>query len=357
MANKSIKDYPESTSPSGEWFVLVDDGTGCYYKVKLKNLPGGGFTTTSTTTTILTTSTTTTAAPTTTSTTTTTASGSTTTTTSSTSSTTSTTTTIVYDPDAQAFFTAAGITGATDPTGEQRNAVNNLVIDLKSNSLWTKLKAIYPFVGGTATTHKFNLKNPADTDGAFRMVFNGGVTHNANGVTFNGSTGYGDTKFTMANFNSTTDLSIGFYNRSTYINTYNFGIADMGIYGSPAQFGLFAFIRRFYPNGFGNQWTTAWVNGDYFGFISSIIRGAADSETYRNGVSLITQTTNINSNSPSAGQSIYLGAVNNNSGVAVDNNNFNYAFAYIGDALSDTEVSNFYSVVQTYQAALGRQVL
>lgn len=52
MANKTIKDYPESTSPSGEWYVLVDDGTGCYYKVKLKNLPKNGvITTTSTTTT------------------------------------------------------------------------------------------------------------------------------------------------------------------------------------------------------------------------------------------------------------------------------------------------------------------
>lgn len=52
MANKTINDFPESTSPSGEWFVLVDDGTGCYKKVKLKNLPCTcGPTTTSTSTT------------------------------------------------------------------------------------------------------------------------------------------------------------------------------------------------------------------------------------------------------------------------------------------------------------------
>lgn len=349
MANKSIKDFPESTSPSGEWFVLVDDGTGCYYKVKLKNLPGGGGLTTTTTTLAPTTTSSTTTAPVTTSTTTT-ASGGTTTSTSS--STTSSTTTIAYDPDALAFFAAAGITDVN-----QKGAVNTMVLSLKSGGLWTKLKAVYPFVGGTASSHKYNLKNPADTDGAFRIVFNGGVTHNANGVTFNGSTGYGDTKFTMANFNSTTDLSIGVYNRSTFINSYAFGIADMGIYGSPAQFGLFAFIRRFYPNGFGDQWTPAWVNGDYFGFISSIVRGAADSETYRNGVSLITQTTNINSNSPSAGQSIYIGAANNNSGTSVDNNAFNYAFAYLGDALSDAEALSFYNIVQAYQTALGRQVV
>ena len=32
------------------------------------------------------------------------------------------------------------------------------------------MKAIYPFVGGTATTHKFNLKDPADINAAFRLV-------------------------------------------------------------------------------------------------------------------------------------------------------------------------------------------
>lgn len=58
MANKTIKDFPESTSPSGDWFILVDDGTGCYKKVKLRNIPGTTFpSTTSSTTTNLTTTT------------------------------------------------------------------------------------------------------------------------------------------------------------------------------------------------------------------------------------------------------------------------------------------------------------
>lgn len=46
------------------------------------------------------------------------------------------------DPDAQAFITAASI---TDPT--QQSAINQLVVDLKGYNVWTKMKAIYPFVG------------------------------------------------------------------------------------------------------------------------------------------------------------------------------------------------------------------
>lgn len=84
MANKTINDYPESTSPSGEWYVLVDDGTGCYKKVKLSNLPGGGSTSTTSSSTSSSTTTTAPAGST---------STSTSTSTSSSTSTTSTTTT------------------------------------------------------------------------------------------------------------------------------------------------------------------------------------------------------------------------------------------------------------------------
>jgi len=45
------------------------------------------------------------------------------------------------DPSAQAFITATGITGVT-----QQTAINNLVTGLKTDGLWSKMKAVYPFV-------------------------------------------------------------------------------------------------------------------------------------------------------------------------------------------------------------------
>lgn len=362
MAFKSIKDFPESTSPSGEWFALVDDGTGCYYKVKLKNLPGGGFTTTSSTTTSVpgTTTSTTTIAGTTTSTTTTNAGTTTsTTTTAGGPTTTSTTTTIVYQPAAQSFFTAIEGAGGS-LTGTQKGAVNDLVIALQSGggALWTKMKAIYPFVGGTATAHKFNLKNPADTDGAFRMVFSGVNTHDANGVTFNPTNGYGDTKFDIADFNSTTDISVGIYNRSLYSASHPYGVGDFGVYstGVPAGYNaIYAHQGKYYPGGSAiGQFTN--VNGQPFGFVSAVIRGAADAELYRNGASVVVQTTNINTSVPAVGQNWFLGAVNNNAGTAYDFTGFNYAFAFLGDALSDAEMLSFYNAIQVYQTTLGRAV-
>ena len=52
----------------------------------------------------------------------------------------------VSDTDAQAFLNAAFITSQT-----QANAINTLVTDLKTAGVWTKMMAIYPFVGGNAT--------------------------------------------------------------------------------------------------------------------------------------------------------------------------------------------------------------
>ena len=92
--------------------------------------------------------------------------------------------------DAQAFITAAGI---TDPT--QQSAIITLVSDLKAYGIWTKFKAIYPIVGGTASQHKFNLKDPRDLDAAFRLTFATGYTHSSTGMLPNGTTAFADTKF------------------------------------------------------------------------------------------------------------------------------------------------------------------
>ena len=107
------------------------------------------------------------------------------------------------DADAQAFITAASITDNT-----QNSAINTLVTQLKTYGIWTKLKAVYPFVGGTASAHKFNLKDPRDLDVAYRLTFGGGWTHSSTGAQPNGTNGYANTFFipntqTQINYNQT----------------------------------------------------------------------------------------------------------------------------------------------------------
>jgi hypothetical protein len=74
------------------------------------------------------------------------------------------------DPDAQAFITAAAI---TDPT--QQAAINTLVVDLKGYSIWSKMKALYPFV----TDNRNLLSFTEDFGNAFWLKYNTSISANA----------------------------------------------------------------------------------------------------------------------------------------------------------------------------------
>lgn len=127
------------------------------------------------------------------------------------------------DPDAEAFLLAAGI---TDPT--ETAAVNTLVLDLKAASLWTLFDAFYPFVGGTASTCKFNLKDPQNTDAAFRITWYGGMTFSSTGILGNSSNSGGN-----SNLNPTTEsytqICMGVYINAGFDPVPN-GDYDMGAY-------------------------------------------------------------------------------------------------------------------------------
>ena len=130
-----------------------------------------------------------------------------------------------FDPDAQLFITNAAITDTT-----QQTAVNNLVVALKGYGIWSKMKAIYPFIGGTASQHKFNLKNPLDTDAAFRLVFNGGITHSSTGVKGNGTNGYYQTFLNpAATFSPASGGSMFIYNRNNTTIGNDIGCLQSGV--------------------------------------------------------------------------------------------------------------------------------
>jgi hypothetical protein len=121
-------------------------------------------------------------------------------------------TSVNYDPSATAFINAAGITGFTN-----QNAINNLVVGLKTNNLWNKMIIVYPFIQGTATSNKYNLKDPRNTDDAFRINWYGGMSFNQSGITStNTINGYGNTHWSPYNYNENVqtiynNISTGIY--------------------------------------------------------------------------------------------------------------------------------------------------
>ena len=248
---------------------------------------------------------------------------------------------LVLDPDAAAFITAAGITNYT-----QKKAVNQLVLDLKANSLWTKMKAVYPMVGGTATTHKYNLVNPADTDAAFRLVFSGTWTHSATGAKPSGGA-YADTFFRTSNLtNYNTSSSLGIYCNNTPFANWNIGLWNASF------FGAFALGWRVDRAVFDMGIRTETLPAPASGFLVGSCTASNLRKMYSNGSLLTTNTTENTTGNLAA--NCYLGSSNPNgiSGTA----QVDIKFAFFAEGLSDANATAFYTAVQAFQTTLGRQV-
>jgi len=253
---------------------------------------------------------------------------------------------ITTDPDAQAFITAAAI---TDPT--QQAAINTLVVDLKGYNIWSKMKALYPFCGGSASSHKFNLKDPRDLDAAFRLVFSGGWTHSSTGATPNGTNGYADTKFKPSVSLSTSSAHFSKYNRTNDL----VGSKVDGIYDGPSS-GSFFQQNYAVANGVIGEVTSvaSYTQTDSRGLFTMSRTATNAFKVFKNSSSVATNTTTI-SLIPS-NINFYIGARNDGGGVQVFYNSYQCAFASLGDGLTDTEAANLYTAVQNYNTALARQV-
>jgi hypothetical protein len=250
------------------------------------------------------------------------------------------------DADALAFLAAAGITDATITS-----AICALVTSMKADGTWTKCNAIYPFVGGTSTTNMYNLKNPVNSNAAFRLSFVGGWTHSSTGSKPNGTNGYANTFFNPAVVQSVNNNGMGMY------------ITERTIAGTdPVQMGcLVNFLTSAStliatPTTMSSRLNAASVNTAIVGGAGSFDThrtAAATTKYYKNGTPIQT----LNSGGALSNLNIYLGNLNNN-GIpyTIGWINSEFRFAYIGQGLNDTEVANMRTAVQAFQTILGRQL-
>jgi len=249
------------------------------------------------------------------------------------------------DPDAQAFITAAGITDAT-----QQSAINTLVTDLKGYGVWSKMKAIYPFVGGTATTHKYNLKDPADTNAAFRLVFNGGWVHSSTGALPNGVNSYALTFFAPTPNADKNSVHISYYSRTDASGGIEMGSEDL----SNVSYCLLG-IKSGANNSFvaiGDYVGNLTTNTDGKGFYTAQRISSSTVNRWKNGIKTSTYSqSSVNNNTQ-----IVIGTWIRSTGTFGSFTTKQCAFASMGLHLSDSEASDFNTAVQAFQTTLGRNV-
>ena len=248
------------------------------------------------------------------------------------------------DADALAFIAAANITD----TNEQ-NAIVTLVTNMKLNGIWSKMRAIYPFVGSSQSSHKINLKDPRDLNAAYRLNFSTGWNYDSLGLLANGTSTTANTYIELNSFMTNASGSYG-----VYLSTYTSQGVPVQKNNSGVEFGTWRFDRIqnigldfWWGNYLGGGITT----GQTSGFFQLYKNNSSTTEILNNTTKRQLSTA---ASTPPSGNLIY-GAYDSNG--AFSNYISNYTrFLYFGDALTDDEAEDYYNLVQAFQTTLGRQV-
>lgn len=246
------------------------------------------------------------------------------------------------DPNVNSFCTSASITDAS-----QRGAIYMLTIDLKGASLWSKAKAIYPFIGGNSTAHSYNLINTS----LYQITWVGSPTHSSTGVAFNGTSQYGNTNLNPNSvFATDNSVALGYYSQTNAAATSQ----DMGGYAVTSSV-LRIVIKYSDNNTYGEVNSAAGSTGlnlvaDTRGLFTSSRTASTGYSFYQNATSLATITV---TSSARPNVNLYIGAVNGNGTPNYGSKTVSYAD--ITDGLSSTDVTLRYNIIQRYETKLGRQ--
>jgi len=246
------------------------------------------------------------------------------------------------DGDAARFLQVTGVTGQNEVF-----ALNNLVQKLKYANLWTRYQIIYPFLGTTSTTQKFNLKNPLDTNAAYRISFVNGGTFNASGYTSDGVNDYGNTNLIGTSMGAgLNNFSVSYYIKD---NTTT-GVFDMGTRNN--TFWLSSVFRnasgQFTTRAFNN--TASALTHSYTTGLATISRAAA--ANYIHAVN----NTSATATQTSTGRPAYnlvIGAYNDFGNVGLFAGR-NYQFFSVGNSITLAEHTTLWNIVAEYQSNLNR---
>jgi hypothetical protein len=255
-----------------------------------------------------------------------------------------------FDADAVAFFgrvtTAGGSLSATE-----KAAVNTLVIQMKADGTWTPMKAIYPMVGASAAACAQNLKSSS-----FTGTFSSGWTFASTGVTPNGTSAYFNTNLNQSGNLTPSNNHISIYSRTNANGSLSYNTQDCGITNN-ISYSFQVLISR--GQNLANCEMGSQIiqvsNSDSRGYFLGTSTSSTSAKLYKNGSSIGTSTTT--QTRTMFANNVYFGASNEStSNLAVWFSPRENAFASIGDGLTDTQASNFYTAVQAFQTTLSRNV-
>lgn len=268
---------------------------------------------------------------------------------------------LVMDEDAAIFMSTIGIAAnstvyyegtAYERTGYQLcTYINELVLDLKgqgainsTTNFWTdkNLLVFHPMIGGNASSHSYNLKDP----NTYQISFQAGWIHSETGSAPNGAT-YADFGLSPSVLDGN-NVNFGRYNGTAG----NGGTVEMGASNASntttwAVFSNYGSLAYFTVGPYDTSAVDIYGTGLY----ATNRPGSNVTQGYRQGTKIAenTQTANL------VTSNFYYGALNNG-GTAGFFDSKELRSGHVLDGLSVSENETFYNIVQTYQNKLGRDV-
>jgi len=258
---------------------------------------------------------------------------------------------LIIDSDASKVIDAVRATGVTI-TRPMIEYTHYIIKSMKAIGTWDLCNAVYGFVGGTADSHKFNWKNPIDTDGAFRLTFPNGMTHDSFGITGNGSNRYAQTFFKPRTQLGNSSLSVSVYSTKDTaetgtkiligaINTTDLSIISIGMTFS---------VEITLSNNAGQDYSNVTKRADNKGYALAKTGVGVNSSTYNNRLSAFTAKFN---SSLSSDDFVYILA-RNQAGSATNASSKSLGFAHLGSGFTDIQAIQQSQIISNAQNILNR---
>lgn len=250
--------------------------------------------------------------------------------------------------EANAYLEAVVQAGGTGITATVSAATQTLFTSLKNSGLYSKIDALYPFLGGTAASTKFNAKNPVDTNAAYRITWGGTITYSqAKGVIGDGATSAGNSNWYESG-TTTGNTTIAYFISQSGASGYEMG-AQYSSGWLTLQSSNGTNTRGSIDTGTLNILTATTSNEaiNFFGLTRtnntqvSFVRAGGDVQT-------ITQNTTIGTSNVSMGI-LYAKGFGGYTLRGVGS-------AVIGQGLTTTELGNLRDIITTFNTTLGRNL-
>jgi hypothetical protein len=260
-----------------------------------------------------------------------------------------------YLPLTTAWIAATGETSTTI-----LNALNTFEAGLIANSLTGKFNAIYPMVGGTSGKHAFNFMNTS----LYSLTFNGGWTHSATGALPNGTNANANTGINAGTILTVNNNHLSFYSRSnTAVGVVPNSKVSIGAFNSGTSLRQLALYLK--ATGTGNSYyqNTSGTLTQIAGGANTDSRGWFIGNKSANSIGGLTVSkngTSLGANTVVPTQTLYP-----SSNIFISGNSFGFTIQYddkecamvtIGTSLTSGEISTLYTLINTMQTSLSRNV-